>query len=63
MISSVFVYGTLKPGLRYHYLAQQAGSFSKEEVYLEGFDLYHLEPENYHALIQGERQVYGWHHY
>ena len=60
MISSIFVYGTLKPGLRYHYLAEQAGKFQKEEAHLEGFDLYHLEPENYPALVRGEGRVYGW---
>lgn len=57
---SVFVYGTLKPGLRYHYLAEQAGTFDKEEAHLDGFDLYHLEPENYPALVRGEGRVYGW---
>jgi len=59
-MTSVFVYGTLKPGLRYHYLAGQAGVFTKEEAYLENFDLYHLEPENYPALVRGEGRVYGW---
>lgn len=58
--SSIFVYGTLKPGLRYHYLAQKAGAFEKEEAYLEGFGLYHLEPENYPALVRGEGRVHGW---
>jgi gamma-glutamylcyclotransferase (GGCT)/AIG2-like uncharacterized protein YtfP len=59
-ISQVFVYGTLKPGLRYHYVAQQAGLKHMEEATLEGFDLYHLEPENYPALIEGSGCVYGW---
>ena len=57
---SVFVYGTLKPGLRYHYLAEQAGTFIKKEAYLDGFDLYHLEPENYPALVVGTGRVHGW---
>ena len=60
MTSSVFVYGTLKPGLRYRYLAEQAGAFSEEEAYLEDFDLYHLSPENYPALVGGDNRVYGW---
>lgn len=64
MTSSVFVYGTLKPDLRYYSVAQQGGEFAKEEAYLEGFDLYHLEPENYPALIRGSGRVYGWiYHY
>ncbi len=59
-ISSVFVYGTLKPGLRYHYVAEQGGAFEKSEAFLEGFDLYHLEPENYPALVKGKGRVQGW---
>jgi gamma-glutamylcyclotransferase (GGCT)/AIG2-like uncharacterized protein YtfP len=59
-ITQVFVYGTLKPGLRYHHVAQNAGLTHLEEAYLEGFDLYHLEPENYPALIKGSGLVYGW---
>ena len=60
MTASVFVYGTLKPGLRYCYLAEQAGAFAEEEAYLENFDLYHLSPENYPALVRGAGRVYGW---
>jgi gamma-glutamylcyclotransferase (GGCT)/AIG2-like uncharacterized protein YtfP len=59
-ISQVFVYGTLKPGLRYHYVAQNAGLIHIEEATLEGFDLYHLEPENYPALTTGTGNVHGW---
>jgi gamma-glutamylcyclotransferase (GGCT)/AIG2-like uncharacterized protein YtfP len=59
-ITKVFVYGTLKPGGRYHYIAQNAGLKAQQEAYLEGFDLYHLEPENYPALIEGTRRVFGW---
>lgn len=59
-IKTVFVYGTLKPELRYHYVAKQGGVFRKEEAYLEGFDLYHLEPENYPALVRGNGKVHGW---
>ncbi|MCA9835354.1 MAG: gamma-glutamylcyclotransferase [Trueperaceae bacterium] len=60
MTTSVFVYGTLKPDLRYYFVAQQGGEFVKEEGFLEGFDLYHLEPENYPALVRGRGKVYGW---
>ncbi len=60
LITQTFVYGTLKPGGRYHYIAKDAGLNQQEEAYLEGFDLYHLEPENYPALIQGQARVYGW---
>ncbi len=59
-MTSVFVYGTLKPGLRYRYLAEQGGPFSEEEGCLDGFDLYHLSPENYPALVRGGNRVYGW---
>jgi gamma-glutamylcyclotransferase (GGCT)/AIG2-like uncharacterized protein YtfP len=60
MTSTVFVYGTLKPNLRFFSVAQQGGEFEKEEGYLEGFDLYHLAPENYPALIRGNGNVQGW---
>ncbi len=60
MSNTVFVYGTLKPGLRYHWVAEQGGVFEKEEAFLEGFELYHLNPENYPALIRGKNKVYGW---
>lgn len=59
-VNYVFVYGTLKPGLRYHYVAQNAGLNHQQEAYLEGFDLYHMEPENYPALVPGTGRVYGW---
>ncbi len=60
MTTSVFVYGTLKPGLRYRYLAEQAGAFAEEEACLESFALYHLSPENYPALVRGAGCVHGW---
>lgn len=60
MTSSIFVYGTLKPGLRYRYLAEQGGTFSEEEAWLTGCDLYHLSPENYPALVRGEGRIHGW---
>lgn len=59
MTPSIFVYGTLKPGLRYRYLAERAGAFFERKAYLDGFDLYHLDPENYPALVRGGGRVYG----
>jgi gamma-glutamylcyclotransferase (GGCT)/AIG2-like uncharacterized protein YtfP len=59
-ISKVFVYGTLKPGGRYHHVARDAGVFMFEKAYLEHFVLYHLEPEGYPAIIPGDGQVYGY---
>jgi gamma-glutamylcyclotransferase (GGCT)/AIG2-like uncharacterized protein YtfP len=56
----VFVYGTLKPGFRYYLVAQQAGAFTQQPGWLEGFELYHLSPENYPALRPGQGRVYGW---
>jgi gamma-glutamylcyclotransferase (GGCT)/AIG2-like uncharacterized protein YtfP len=54
------VYGTLKPGLRYHHYALKGGEFQKQEVHVEGFDLYHLIPENYPVAIRGSGRIYGW---
>jgi gamma-glutamylcyclotransferase (GGCT)/AIG2-like uncharacterized protein YtfP len=59
-ITKVFVYGTLKPGGRYHHVAKGAGDFTFEKAYLENFVLYHLEPEGYPAIIPGNGQVYGY---
>jgi gamma-glutamylcyclotransferase (GGCT)/AIG2-like uncharacterized protein YtfP len=58
--NKVFVYGTLKPGGRYHHVAQGAGAFTFEKAYLENFVLYHLEPEGYPAIIPGSGQVHGY---
>ena len=55
----VFVYGTLKPGLHNYYVAQKAGLLSYTEGYIEGFDLYDLQPENYPAIKPGRGQVQG----
>ena len=35
LLNRVFVYGTLKPGLRYHDVALQGGKFEAEEAYIE----------------------------
>jgi gamma-glutamylcyclotransferase (GGCT)/AIG2-like uncharacterized protein YtfP len=59
-ITKVFVYGTLKPGGRYHSVAQEAGAFTFEKALLENFVLYHLEPEGYPAIIPGEDSVHGY---
>lgn len=56
----VFVYGTLKPGLRYYHVATAGGEFESEEGYVDGFDLYHLMPENYPVAIRGSGQIFGW---
>jgi gamma-glutamylcyclotransferase (GGCT)/AIG2-like uncharacterized protein YtfP len=58
--NKVFVYGTLKPGGRYHHVAQGAGAFTSQKAYLENFVLYHLEPEGYPAIIPGSGQVHGY---
>lgn len=59
-IARVFVYGTLKPGGRYHHVAKEAGRFTFQKAYLENFSLYYLEPENYPAIIPGDGVVHGY---
>ncbi len=59
LIPHVFVYGTLKPGGRYHSVAQRGGRFTSQDAYIEGFTLYHLEPEDYPAITRGEGKVHG----
>lgn len=59
-LNRVFVYGTLKPGLRYHGVAQRGGKFAAEEASIQGFDLHHLSPENYPAITEGIGRVHGW---
>jgi gamma-glutamylcyclotransferase (GGCT)/AIG2-like uncharacterized protein YtfP len=58
--NTVFVYGTLKPGGRYHHVAREAGIFTFEKAYLENHIIYDLEPENYPAVIPGVGVVYGY---
>jgi gamma-glutamylcyclotransferase (GGCT)/AIG2-like uncharacterized protein YtfP len=58
--TKVFVYGTLKPGGRYHHVATEAGVFTFEKAYLENFILYDLEPENYPAIVPGGDTVHGY---
>lgn len=60
MSSSVFVYGTLKPGERNHGVIGRGGSFSCEEAHISGFDIYHFHPENYPGILQGDGVVHGW---
>ncbi len=55
----VFVYGTLKPGGRYHSVAQRGGDFTSQDAYIGGFTLYHLEPEGYPAITRGRGKVHG----
>jgi gamma-glutamylcyclotransferase (GGCT)/AIG2-like uncharacterized protein YtfP len=59
-ITKVFVYGTLKPGGRYHSVARDAGTFAFEKALLENFVLYHLGPEGYPAIIPGDGVVHGY---
>lgn len=58
-VQGVFVYGTLKPGLHNYYVAQKAGAIDYQAGYIEGFELYSLEPENYPAIVAGKGRVYG----
>jgi gamma-glutamylcyclotransferase (GGCT)/AIG2-like uncharacterized protein YtfP len=60
LITKVFVYGTLKPGGRYHHVARDAGAFTFEKAYLEHFVLYDLGLENYPAMIPGNGVVHGY---
>ena len=59
IIPHVFVYGTLKPGGRYHSVAQRGGRFTSQDAYIEGFTLYYLAPEGYPAITRGQGKVYG----
>lgn len=58
-IRSVFVYGTLMPGGSNVHVAECGGPFTVREAYVEGFVLYHLEPEGYPAMVPGEGRVHG----
>ena len=60
VVKTVFVYGTLKPGERNYRVAQRGGHHSAEESYVEGFQLFHFEPENYPGIVAGEGIVHGW---
>lgn len=55
----VFAYGTLKPGLRYADVAIKAGLSKTYSATLSRFDLYHLEPEGYPAIVPGDGTVTG----
>ena len=59
-VTSVFVYGTLKPGGKNFRVAECGGAFSVREAYVEGMRLYALEPESYPAMIPGEGRVHGF---
>lgn len=56
--SSLFVYGTLKPGGRNYHLAR--GVTHAEPAYVDGFDLLHFEPEGYPAIVPGTGRVHGF---
>lgn len=57
--SSVFVYGTLKPGEKNAHVADLGGPFAAREAWLEGFRLYDLRPEGYPAMVRGAGRVHG----
>ena len=58
--TSVFVYGTLKPGGKNFHVAKLGGAFVVRAAYVEGMQLYALEPEAYPAMIPGEGRVSGF---
>jgi gamma-glutamylcyclotransferase (GGCT)/AIG2-like uncharacterized protein YtfP len=58
--SSVFVYGTLKPGERNFKVAERGGRFTVKPGYITGFDLLHFEPENYPGILPGNGVVHGF---
>jgi gamma-glutamylcyclotransferase (GGCT)/AIG2-like uncharacterized protein YtfP len=58
--SSVFVYGTLKPGERNFKVAERGGRFTVQAGYINGFDLFHFEPENYPGILPGDGVVRGF---
>lgn len=55
----LFAYGTLQPGGRYAHIAQNAGLKRSYKASITGFELYHLHPEGYPAVIQGNGRVHG----
>ncbi len=55
----LFVYGTLRPGMRSVHLAHQAGLTVAHQATVSGVDLYHLEPEGYPAVVPGAGTVVG----
>lgn len=59
-MTRVFVYGTLMPGERAAHVVGGARVERAEPAYLDGYDLYALEPEGYPALVPGRGRVYGW---
>ena len=58
--SSVFVYGTLKPGERNFRVAERGGKFVSAAGHIENHVLYHFEPENYPGVIAGDGVVHGY---
>ncbi|MBB6098515.1 gamma-glutamylcyclotransferase (GGCT)/AIG2-like uncharacterized protein YtfP [Deinobacterium chartae] len=59
MIQDVFVYGSLMPGCNNYPVALEAGAHSAQPACLEGYELWHLEPEGYPALRPGRGRVRG----
>ncbi len=55
----VFVYGTLQPGEANSSWAKRRGLTEAVPATLPGFDLYHLAPEGYPAIVPGSGTVEG----
>lgn len=62
LIRDIFIYGSLKPGEKYAHIAREAGRHNRREGFIDGFALYHLEPEGYPAIVPDASggRVYGW---
>ncbi|UQN04991.1 gamma-glutamylcyclotransferase family protein [Deinococcus sp. QL22] len=55
-LTTVFVYGTLMPGERNAGVAARGGTFRAQPATLHGYQLLHLTPEAYPAVIPGSPQ-------
>ncbi len=54
----IFVYGSLKEGKRYFYMAKQAGWTHSRSATLRGYRIFSL-PVGYPAVVAGDGHVYG----
>ncbi|HIK10613.1 MAG TPA: gamma-glutamylcyclotransferase [Oscillatoriaceae cyanobacterium M33_DOE_052] len=59
MLTKVFVYGTLKPGERYHHSYCSGLVISNQPANARG-KLYHLKKRGYPAMTEGEDKVRGF---
>ena len=55
----LFVYGTLRPGLSNGDVTRQSGLLAQRPATVTGYDLFHLEPEGYPAVVPGRSTVVG----